>query len=65
MGIPAKNLDRIFEKGFTTKDGSEGLGLAHVRELVDIYNGEISVESKPGEYTEFVITLPGGGAGHE
>jgi sensor histidine kinase regulating citrate/malate metabolism len=64
-GIPAKNLDRIFEKGFTTKDGSEGLGLAHVRELVDIYNGEISVESKPGEYTEFVITLPGGGAGHE
>jgi PAS domain S-box-containing protein len=64
-GIPAKNLDRIFEKGFTTKDGSEGLGLAHVRELVDIYNGEISVESKPGKYTEFVITLPGGGAGHE
>ncbi len=64
-GITKEDMDRIFENGFTTKEGSEGLGLAHVRELVNIYNGEISVESEPAEYTEFVITLPGGDTRHE
>lgn len=59
-GIPPENIEKIFEKGFTTKEDSQGLGLSHIRELVEIYNGEISVHSKPGEFTEFIITLPGG-----
>lgn len=59
-GINEKNLERIYESGFTTKpaDKGTGLGLASVKTMVDAYNGTIQVESKNGKGTTFTIQLP-------
>ena len=59
-GIPAKDLERIFEPYFSTKDAGVGLGLAITQRLVQEHGGEIRVESRPGR-TEFRIELPVGG----
>lgn len=59
-GIPADMIGRIFEPLVTTKrgQGGTGLGLAISRRIVHSCDGEIEVESKPGEGAEFSITLP-------
>ncbi|MFQ5791824.1 MAG: nitrogen regulation protein NR(II), partial [Acidobacteriota bacterium] len=58
IGIPESNLNRIFEPFFTTKTRGTGLGLPTCRRLVEAHRGTISVSSRPGQGTEFVITLP-------
>ncbi len=58
VGIPPHILPRIFDPGFSTKPHGTGLGLAVVKRVVDLYGGEISVESKVGEGTTFTIKLP-------
>ena len=55
IGIPEDNLNQIFEPLFTTKLEGTGLGLASVRSILNLHNGEISVYSPP---TVFTITLP-------
>ena len=57
-GIPAADLRRIFEAGYSTKGAGRGLGLAIVRESVAAQGGEIEAESRPGRGTEFRIGLP-------
>ena len=59
-GIPEKDLPRIFEPFYTTKEDtkSAGLGLAIVKRIVEDHDGEIRVESKLGEGTIFYIELP-------
>ncbi|MBP7651868.1 PAS domain S-box protein [Candidatus Dependentiae bacterium] len=59
-GIPADNINKIFDPFFTTKlnSGGTGLGLSIVWGIVKDHNGEISVNSKEGKGTEFVIKLP-------
>ncbi|NDJ76798.1 MAG: HAMP domain-containing protein [Chloroflexi bacterium] len=64
IGIPPHALDLIFEE-FRQIDGSStrayqgtGLGLAITRNLVRIMEGEITVESKPGAGSTFMVTLP-------
>ena len=49
---------RIFERGFTTKEGSQGVGLELVKNIVDNLNGEIEVRSKLYEGVDFKIILP-------
>ena len=56
-GIPEENLTKIFEPYFSTKETGTGLGLAIVQKIVDIHNGRIDVESKPGEGTRFTVRL--------
>lgn len=53
-GIEKDHLDRIFEPFFSTKmDGQgTGLGMAMVREIVRLHNGQISLQSVQGEYTK-------------
>ena len=58
IGIPAENLDRIFEKGFSTRRDSGGYGLFKVREIVSLYGGEIEVHSEECQYAEFMVSLP-------
>ncbi|MCY7346412.1 MAG: HAMP domain-containing protein [Pyrinomonadaceae bacterium] len=58
-GIPAENLDKIFEPYFSTKETGTGLGLAIVKKIVDDHIGTIAVESKLNEGTKFTLKLPG------
>jgi signal transduction histidine kinase len=59
-GIPQKNIDKIFQPFFTTKPTGQGtgLGLSLSYDIIKAHGGEIKVESKEGEGSEFVITLP-------
>lgn len=56
-GMAAPQLDRIFERGFSTKGEGRGTGLSLVKETVDAFGGTIRVESEPGIGSSFIITL--------
>lgn len=64
MGIPAADIDHIFERFYTVnkahsrKLGGAGLGLSIVKTVIDKHDGSIKVESILGEGTRFIITLP-------
>ena len=59
-GIPPELMGRIFEPLVTTKrgQGGTGLGLAIARRILHASDGEITVESTPGNGAEFTISLP-------
>jgi two-component system phosphate regulon sensor histidine kinase PhoR len=64
IGIPAEHRPRIFERFYrvdTTRSralGGTGLGLSIVRHLVQAMDGEVYVESEPGQGSAFHFTLP-------
>lgn len=57
-GIDEKDLDRIFEPFFSTKEHGTGLGLSITYGIVKKLKGEIAVESKKGRGSIFTVTLP-------
>jgi len=59
-GIPQEIIDKIFQPFFTTKPTGQGtgLGLSLSYDIVKAHGGEINVESKEGEGSEFIIHLP-------
>src|SRR5579863_4682324 len=59
-GIPQKVVDKIFQPFFTTKPTGQGtgLGLSLSYDIIKAHGGEIKVETKEGEGTEFVILIP-------
>jgi len=60
-GIPENVRQRIFEPFFTTKPSGSGtgLGLSMSYEIVvQQHKGQLRVESEPGKFAEFIITLP-------
>ncbi len=59
-GIPQEVLDKIFQPFFTTKPTGQGtgLGLSLSYDIVKAHDGELKVDTSPGEYTEFKIILP-------
>ena len=59
-GIPQKLIDKIFQPFFTTKPTGvgTGLGLSLSYDIVKAHGGEIKVNTREGEFTEFVIQLP-------
>jgi signal transduction histidine kinase len=57
-GIPEKNLAKIFEPYFTTKDSGSGLGLTLVFKIIKEHRGEITVRSHEGEGSVFFVTIP-------
>jgi two-component system phosphate regulon sensor histidine kinase PhoR len=63
-GIPAHHLDRLFERFYrvdrarSRELGGTGLGLAIVKHLAKAHGGEVTVQSRFGEGTQFTIDLP-------
>jgi signal transduction histidine kinase len=59
-GIPQKVVDKIFQPFFTTKPTGQGtgLGLSLSYDIIKAHGGEIKVETKDGEGSEFIILLP-------
>ncbi|MBN2857108.1 MAG: hybrid sensor histidine kinase/response regulator [Candidatus Delongbacteria bacterium] len=59
-GIPAEDIEKIFDIGFSTKDYGKGtgLGLVITRQMVESYKGRIKVESEPGAGTSLLICFP-------
>ena len=59
-GIAIEHLERIFEPFYTTRaeDGGTGLGLAVSYGIIEMHQGTLTVESKPGEGATFIIRLP-------
>jgi len=60
-GIPQKVVDKIFQPFFTTKPTGQGtgLGLSLAYDIIKAHGGEIKVQTKEGEGSDFVIQLPG------
>ncbi|MGB0929979.1 MAG: sensor histidine kinase, partial [Chitinophagales bacterium] len=61
LGIPSDIKEQIFNPFFTTKPAGigTGLGLSLTYDIVvQIHQGKLSVNSKDGEFTEFVMELP-------
>ena len=63
-GIPEEMLDKIFDRFYqvcdpdTREAEGTGLGLALTKELIDLYRGNIIVESEPGKGSTFTVNLP-------
>ncbi len=64
IGIEAERLPRIFDRFYQVQTDTQrhyegtGIGLALVKELIDVLNGKISVESQAGKGTVFTVVLP-------
>jgi len=64
IGVPAEQLDQIFEpfvqakRAIHTRDSGVGLGLAISRQLARAMQGDLRVESVEGEGSTFTLTLP-------
>ncbi|MGM0369744.1 MAG: ATP-binding protein, partial [Bacillota bacterium] len=64
IGIPKEKQEMIFDrfcqvdKSFNRANEGSGIGLAIVKSLVELHDGELELDSRAGEYTEFAIKLP-------
>jgi signal transduction histidine kinase len=58
-GIPEELMDKILQPFFTTKKGTEGtgLGLSITHDIVKAHGGELTVETKEGQGSTFIIQL--------
>jgi len=57
-GIMNEDINKIYEPFFSKLEGGFGLGLATTRKIIKKHNGSISVESKYGKGTTFIVRLP-------
>jgi signal transduction histidine kinase len=59
-GIPQKVIDKIFQPFFTTKPAGQGtgLGLSLSYDIIKAHGGELKVETREGEFTEFIFQIP-------
>ncbi len=64
IGVPAEDMEHIFERFYrveksrTSETGGTGLGLAIAKELIEAHGGTIEMESRLGEGSAVIITLP-------
>ena len=63
-GISREEAGKVFERFYKTDKSRSydvkgaGLGLYIVKTIIDMHGGQITVNSEPGEYTQFVFWLP-------
>lgn len=59
-GIAPGDLPRIFDQFYTTKPGCAGIGVGlwNTRQILSDHDGEITVRSQPGSFTEFELRFP-------
>lgn len=59
-GIPERVVDKIFQPFFTTKPTGQGtgLGLSLSYDIIKSHGGEIKVQTKEDEGSEFIIQMP-------
>ncbi len=58
IGIPKKDIAKIFEPYYTTRDFGSGLGLTVVYKIIKEHGGDIILESEEGKGTTFIISIP-------
>lgn len=58
IGMVPEKIEQIFTPFFTDKNKGTGLGLAITKSIIDTHHAEIEVQSKEGQGTTFIITLP-------
>ena len=64
IGIPAEDIDRVFEDFYRTLEAKKidpygrGIGLPFVKKVVEALGGTIDIKSQPREGTEFLVTFP-------
>lgn len=69
IGIPAEELEHVFEPFYRVESGAPGgpagagLGLAIVRQVVRLHGGEVKAASEPGRGSVFTVRLPAAPAG--
>jgi signal transduction histidine kinase len=64
-GIAEDDLDRVFEKNFTTKASGTGLGLTLVKKICDRLGWQIDIDSTPGVGTTVKVVIEDSGPGSE
>jgi signal transduction histidine kinase len=57
-GIPANELDKIFQPYYSTKREGTGLGLPTTRRIVRAHHGDVMVDGEPGRGSRFTVRLP-------
>ncbi len=64
IGIPEENIDKIFDEHFRSKNAvnfcadGNGMGLAIVKQTIELHSGKIYVFSELGKGTEFIVNIP-------
>ncbi|MHB1351589.1 MAG: HAMP domain-containing sensor histidine kinase, partial [Desulfobulbaceae bacterium] len=64
LGVPAEEQERVFEQFYRVEKsramalGGSGLGLTIVRRIVELHRGTITLQSKPGEWTQVQVVMP-------
>lgn len=62
IGIKQENIEHIFDKFYqvdnSRSENGNGLGLSIAKQIINLHDGTIQVNSTPDKFTEFIITLP-------
>jgi signal transduction histidine kinase len=57
-GMEAKELIKMFNEFYTSKDGGTGLGLPTAKKIIEAHDARINVQSEAGQGTQFTIEFP-------
>ncbi len=58
IGIETEEIPKIFDLYYTTKSRGSGIGLSMVYRIIQLHDGDVTVDSTPGQGARFTITLP-------